>query len=703
MISRMSRSSRILSLLAVLFLITGITLLLASVPIPQAILILLTIAATGYLTISSASQIQGTQLRILEDRSNLLQQENQQYRNCLTVQADIEKLENEKAQLSHRVAVLKEQEDELTLRIIRTRQENSNLKVLEERQQKSELLKTLIEESQGRLNGLKNQVKEYELHRDGLKHISSQYLQKKEELDQVRESINHLNQQMAELELFRSTYDALSQDFQSLEKRKQHLEAEMPRLQQEHDRILGAIRGLESQAHQVQQLRAEITELEAGKRYHQTELTEVKRSLRQIEAEHSSLTADNEALTREIENKRTRLSEIKRQIEEDKEESENNIKIAFQALKTPVSLKADKVRSFDNESHFLTEFRRYLAQKGLAFPDRIINAFHTSLKVQDISALVILAGISGTGKSELPQAYAEFVGAPLVMLPVQPRWDSPQDLQGFYNYIEKKYKPTDLMRYLYQHQHNEKLRGRIVMVLLDEMNLARVEYYFSDFLSKLESRRNESTYLELEAGSLRLEDRDKQVLIPKEFLFVGTMNEDETTQSLSDKVLDRANVLTFGRPPELKLRGSQHSRPPRPTDYLTWQLFDQWIQEPVPDTSLTEKVKGYVDRANDLMEALGRPFAHRVYQAIAKYVANYPGAQQDDNILNQAIADQFGQKLLPKLRGVMVEDHTVQPYLNQMQSLIDEFGDKALTDAFRKACAGQYGQFQWKGMIYPLD
>lgn len=67
------------------------------------------------------------------------------------------------------------------------------------------------------------------------------------------------------------------------------------------------------------------------------------------------------------------------------------------------------------------------------------------------------------------------------------------------------------------------------------------------------------------------------------------------------------------------------------------------------------------------MEALGRPFAHRVYQAIAKYVVNYPNALQNDNIRKKAIADQFGQKLLPKLRGLMVEDSNVKPQLDELK------------------------------------
>jgi hypothetical protein len=103
------------------------------------------------------------------------------------------------------------------------------------------------------------------------------------------------------------------------------------------------------------------------------------------------------------------------------------------------------------------------------------------------------------------------------------------------------------------------------------------------------------------------------------------------------------------------------------------------------------------------MESLGRPFAHRVFQAFTKYVCNYPNADRDEVIRNQAIADQFGQKLLPKLRGVMVEEKNVKDALDDMERLISGLGDNALNQAFDKARNGQYGQFQWKGMVYPQD
>ncbi|WP_330203947.1 AAA family ATPase [Cyanobacterium sp. DS4] len=556
---------------------------------------------------------------------------------------------------------------------------------------------------------IQDNINENEKYEIKLNNIKEEFEQKQNELANLNDKLENLNQQIGELEIFRSSYDALKNEYETLENQQETLALEIPRLQSERDRILQEIQTIETKAQQVDLLRRELDELDAKFRIKRDSLSALKRKIQSLDTEKQLL--ENEIHLREVEIKRKEAitrelqEEIKR-LKEDLEEIKNSVDYAFQALKIPVEVKAKQMRYFANESDFLTEFKVYLKAKGLTFSDRVINAFHTSLKVQDISALVILAGISGTGKSELPQAYCEFIGAPLVMLPVQPRWDSPQDLQGFFNYIEKKYKPTELMRYLYQHKRQNDLKNRMVLVLLDEMNLARVEYYFSDFLSKLESRRNKDTFLEIEAGSLKLPTEEKWVKIPEQFLFVGTMNEDETTQSLSDKVLDRANVLTFGKPPELKLRGVKQ-KVEIPEEYLSWETFNSWCQQPQDGSSVLDSVKDYVNRVNHIMEALGRPFAHRVYQAIAKYVVNYPNALQDDNIRKSAItpwrcaiADQFGQKLLPKLRGLMVEDSNVKPQLDELKRIIDELGDESLKQAFEVARNGQYGQFQWKGMVY---
>ncbi len=470
--------------------------------------------------------------------------------------------------------------------------------------------------------------------------------------------------------------------------------------------ILQAIQESEEKYRQIEQQRQESHRLRLEIKQQQWEISNLEREAKQVtgiiassEEEKARLEQDNHKLERQLKRLKGEIQAI-----------ENSATLALQALRTKLWEQNDLPQanrqidtSATGEQQFISGFANHLTQQGLTFPQRVINAFHTSLKVQDISALVILAGISGTGKSELPQRYAEYIGAQQLTLAVQPRWDSPQDLQGFYNYIEKKYKPTDLMRGLYQYQNDSNMSDRLVIVLLDEMNLARVEYYFSDFLSKLESRRSQDkTYLDLDVGSLPLPEKERRLAIPQQFLFVGTMNEDETTQSLSDKVLDRANVLTFGKPQQLKLReeaNGNRSAASSVGGYVSYSQYKGWMRSPDPNSEEVTKLRGYLDRANNIMDKLGHPFAHRVYQAITHYVVNYPGVVEGNaSAFNAALADQFGQKLLPKLRGLMLDECHEQ--LEEFSRLISEIGDEALIRAFAIAKDGHFGQFQWRGFVY---
>lgn len=119
-------------------------------------------------------------------------------------------------------------------------------------------------------------------------------------------------------------------------------------------------------------------------------------------------------------------------------------------VKAPVLSRAsfeDRPSELDEQAA-LAKLKHSLRDEGLVFHPRVIEAFHTALKVQNESPLLVLAGISGTGKSLLPQRYAEILGMHSLMVPVQPRWDSPQDLLGFFNYLEGRYKPTELARAL---------------------------------------------------------------------------------------------------------------------------------------------------------------------------------------------------------------------------------------------------------------
>ncbi|MDR1658034.1 MAG: AAA family ATPase [Deltaproteobacteria bacterium] len=382
-----------------------------------------------------------------------------------------------------------------------------------------------------------------------------------------------------------------------------------------------------------------------------------------------------------------------------------------------------------NESNLLHQFRDTLRVAGYFFSKRVIDAFHTSLKCHDINPLTVLAGVSGTGKTLLPIRYAEFMGMHRLVMAVQPRWDSPQDMFGFYNYLEKKYKASELSRalvrmdpynYVKDFKANELVHHRMLLVLLDEMNLARTEYYFSEFLSKLELQRmvddpsNEmmriQAELELDAGPGA---RHFRVWVPKNIFFVGTMNEDETTQTLSDKVLDRSNVLRFGKPDEKADQIHEHSLPSnrdgkheRKRDRersLLFSTWKSWLRYP-KDSDWQKEVNRWIWELNSSLDGIGLPFGFRVRQAMLAYVANYPRTE-DDNRYKLAFADQIEQKILPKLRGLDMNESAWTATLQTIGTIIQKLGDAPLEDAFRKAQqeSTTTGMFHWRGVTRRVD
>lgn len=459
------------------------------------------------------------------------------------------------------------------------------------------------------------------------------------------------------------------------------------------------LQALQDKLASMQEQQLLICQLEAKVLDRRLEVEKLITKIQQLESEKKQQLAENEAL--KAKGDRLHQEVI---IHEAKLNKVEHTTDPFESLKHPLWLDTNSKHPISSamlsEAEFLKKFMQDTKAQGFYFPSRLIYAFHTSLKVQGISALVVLSGISGTGKSELPQLYAQYIGAQFLMLAVQPRWDSPQDLLGFYNYMENKFKPTPLIQGIYQYNRSPDLQDRMVLVLLDEMNLARVEYYFSEFLSKLESRRHHQATLELDLGHLSEKINPEDFYLPKQFLFVGTMNEDETTQTLSDKVLDRANVIAFGQPPKLELGKPEKSLESSSLPgYLTYEQFHSWVKEPVHDSDVVKTVADLLNQTNQIMGQMGHPFAHRVYQSIVNYVVNYPGVKTvKSEEFKWALADQFGQKILPKLRGVAIEDEFIQENFNQLGEIIAVLGDIHLKTAFDRASQGY--QFQWKGLAY---
>ena len=332
------------------------------------------------------------------------------------------------------------------------------------------------------------------------------------------------------------------------------------------------------------------------------------------------------------------------------------------------------------------------------------------MKVNDTTQMAVLAGISGTGKSQLPRRYAEGMGIGFLQIPVQPRWDSPQDLMGFYNYIENRYRPTEMAKALYHldrfngEETDADLQNRMLMILLDEMNLARVEYYFSDFLSRLESRprrgQEESDDANRKDASIELELRMPEgqsapTIYPGyNLLFAGTMNEDESTQSLSDKVVDRANILRFAAPKSLTTR-QENGTPPKHKALLRTE-WDNWRREPGALGRDPHQVGEQIKKLASIMRDLQRPIGHRMGVAIGAYVANYPDLEGNAGI-SVPLTDQVEMRLLPKLRGVEME--AAGEHLGKLAQMVEELDDTELAAAIRESSerSAETGQFVWRG------
>ncbi|MDQ0231798.1 McrB family protein [Metabacillus malikii] len=184
-------------------------------------------------------------------------------------------------------------------------------------------------------------------------------------------------------------------------------------------------------------------------------------------------------------------------------------------------------------------------QSGFTFSIDIIRDFYLNLTSLDDKHFVILSGISGTGKTQLCRVFANAVygldysedNPYLKIVPVRPDWMDATSLFGYYSSFEKRYMRTEFLDMLLQ--ANEE-KDKPHFLVLDEMNLARVEYYLSDYLSAVESRKPIQLHTIDDVA-----DIPKTIEIPHNFYVMGTINVDETTHSISDKVLDRSFVMTL--------------------------------------------------------------------------------------------------------------------------------------------------------------
>ncbi|MDX2198597.1 MAG: hypothetical protein SF069_06445 [Phycisphaerae bacterium] len=604
--------------------------------------------------------------------------------------------------------------------------------------------KTLIEESQREREWLaqnKDEVAQMRLEREQLERVRADLVQTQEDYAVAR-------QRLEEAELARAKADF---SCQQLEERSRWLEQRISEQQkglQDHEERLVAVRteladvqsrldaakrqlAVCNEALAAAQERLNIMQAEVKELARQRDL--LKRQNEQLDADTATLRSTAAELQEQAAQYQQRVKDLDNRIAELRGEERKRDKSLASSDEAMAELwhpaialgEFKKPATATSEHKALERAYAYLASLNLKFSKRVVDALHTSLKVARDTPLLVLAGISGTGKSLLPRRYAEAMGIHFLGIPVQPRWDGPQDLLGFFNYLENRYKATDLIRALLQfdpfapdrkwipNSYDCMADDRVLMVLLDEMNLARVEYYFSEFLSRLETRRdlvnvnNDADRMKaeipLDIGRFG-EEADCRVFVDTNVLFVGTMNEDESTLTLSDKVIDRANVIRFGRPKSLALSSPDalaQSDRLRADGYLSRSVWSRWIVEGTEQV-LPNEVEEWISDLNAALARVGRPFGFRTRNAIRAYVQQYP--DRTDEGMRFALADQIEQRVLPKLRGVDPADDAGQRCIEGVKRVVQATQDSHLLAAIDHGISSQSGQlFAWLGVERPDD
>lgn len=260
-------------------------------------------------------------------------------------------------------------------------------------------------------------------------------------------------------------------------------------------------------------------------------------------------------------------------------------------------------------------FRNFAAGKlGLYYELELIKQVFASFGA---AKMLILQGISGTGKTSLPYALGQFIENPSLICSVQPSWRDRTELFGYYNDFTKKYTETEFLKTMYEGHFQDDIK----FVILDEMNIARVEYYFAEMLSILELPRPEERYISVVSNSADGDPYkmiDGKVWIPSNVFYVGTINNDDSTFAVADKVYDRAIPI------DLDDKAAPFETPDTPSMKVSFTYLQSLYDEAKKANPLSEEMLAELEKLdNYLIKHFRLTFGNRILRQIKDFVPCY--------------------------------------------------------------------------------
>ncbi|MGE7780440.1 MrcB family domain-containing protein [Peribacillus sp. NPDC097264] len=309
----------------------------------------------------------------------------------------------------------------------------------------------------------------------------------------------------------------------------------------------------------------------------------------------------------------------------------------------------EKEKWLATNKDLITHIHSYITAKGFFYTKEEVTNLFLSLKTKPF---VILSGISGTGKTKIVQWFAESVGATeengqFTLIPIRPDWNDGSDLLGYVD-IKGDFKQGPFTKVIEKAEQNP---DNPYFVLLDEMNLARVEHYFSDVLSVMESRKWEAGEM-VTSTLLSAEMAQRDIRLPVNLYVIGTVNMDETTHPFSKKVLDRANTIEFNRVALSNLsflEDQEEVEPKLVQDHMFRSKYLHLKDLYLGNQDLVQKVTAELEEINKSLNLTNAHIGYRVRDEICFYLAY--NEESDLMDFNTAFDHCILQKILPRISG----------------------------------------------------
>ncbi len=290
---------------------------------------------------------------------------------------------------------------------------------------------------------------------------------------------------------------------------------------------------------------------------------------------------------------------------------------------------------------FCHQFRHFAAHSlKLYYSEKMIRLFVSAIAS---TKLVILQGISGTGKTSISLAWGKFVKHPSCVASVQPSWRDRTDIFGYLNEFTKKFNETDFLSYLYTAGYTDE----IYTVILDEMNLARVEYYFAEMLSILEMHDTKEWKIEIVQSSWKSDPKKLikgKLQIPPNAWYIGTINNDDSTFMVTDKVYDRA------MPIDINEKGVPFDPEPCEAWDINYSYLDNLFNQAMEEHAMSQEILDNIEKMDDYtIQHFRVAFGNRIVKHMKKFVPVYVACGGDET---EAVDYFMAKKVLRKFEGL---------------------------------------------------